>query len=248
VDTSSPPPSGPEPLPFDDSADAFATAFVDPHLSKLAPDDPRLQLPRAGGRTLRKGPVMALATGVLTALTAAAGFALQPAAGPSAAKPDPDPAASTQPPIIPETIRAAAVPPPGALAAPVGADAGEPAQSAPRSSGAAPAYASAAERQNELRAEEDQKALAGPILFETHGGAAPQAPFASPPAGVLPTAPAPRPQRRPPPRRSTTIRIARTARTPSWAAWPPATSSAPRCVTRAAPTRSRRAPSSRRSS
>jgi type IV secretory pathway VirB10-like protein len=172
-----------EPSPLDGPA----TEFLDLHQSKLPADDPRLQLPRAGGRTLRKGPAIAVATGLLSALTAAAGFALQPSASAHAAKGDPDPAASTQPPVIPEAIRAAGASSssPATIAARDAVDAGLARPAPPQFSNAGAAtYAAAAQRQSEFRAEEDQKALAGPILFDTHGGATPPASFPALPPGA----------------------------------------------------------------
>ena len=51
---------------------------VDPHVSKIPPDDPRLQLPRPKSRTLKKGPVIAITVVLAGAIFLAIMIAVQP--------------------------------------------------------------------------------------------------------------------------------------------------------------------------
>jgi len=86
---------------------------TDPHLSKIAPDDPRLHLSRARGRTLKKGPAVALAFALLGAVLVALVVAMQPAKTPvEAKKTETETAPASQPPVVPETIRNAPNAPP----------------------------------------------------------------------------------------------------------------------------------------
>jgi len=166
-------PSTPVPSAFEDDP---ATAFIDPHVSKIPADDPRLQLARATGRTLRKGPAIAIATGLLTALTAAGAVALQPAAPPPAPKSDTDPAASVQSPVLPESLRGDPAPRSAPRAAQATVATPSP-EGGPRANPSTPppvAGPAPADRERELRAEEEEKSLHAGILFDTHaGGGAP---------------------------------------------------------------------------
>ena len=181
-----PPPEPPAgPLPFQDDP---STTFLDPHASKIAPDDPRLQLARAAGRTLKKGPAIAIATSLLTALTGAGALALQPASGPKLAKGDSDPAASATSPVLPESLQNAALAASSSLSPPSPAPATEPSgRTMPFGAGAA--GSAPLDRQRQLRADEEEKALSGPILFDTRaaGAAAFDAP-AAPLAALATTA------------------------------------------------------------
>ncbi|AOS84354.1 hypothetical protein BIU88_09570 [Chlorobaculum limnaeum] len=51
---------------------------IDPHSSKIPPDDPRLQLPKKKSRTLKKGPVIAISATLTGVIAAALVLALQP--------------------------------------------------------------------------------------------------------------------------------------------------------------------------
>lgn len=51
---------------------------VDPHASKIPPDDPRLQLPKPKSRTLKKGPVIAITVVLVGAIFLAIMMAVQP--------------------------------------------------------------------------------------------------------------------------------------------------------------------------
>ena len=51
---------------------------ADPHVSKIPPDDPRLQLPRPKSRTLKKGPVIAITAVLAGAIFMAIMIAVQP--------------------------------------------------------------------------------------------------------------------------------------------------------------------------
>jgi type IV secretion system protein TrbI len=95
-------PSAPPSSP--DSAPTPPRSTSDPHASKVRADDPRLRLPRASGRMLRKGPAILLVAAVLGVVLLAITFALQPAA-PSKAKPEASSTATLQPPSIPDAIR-----------------------------------------------------------------------------------------------------------------------------------------------
>jgi type IV secretion system protein VirB10 len=130
------PPSGPPP--------AGETATPDPHRSKVAPDDPRLRIRRASGRTLKKGPALALGLMLLGATLIALVVAFQPSSKSAATKKDEasDPAtpAGTAP-VVPDAIRFASDKPPvsGSPLHPFGvtADAGAPHAWGQRTSGAA---------------------------------------------------------------------------------------------------------------
>ncbi len=171
----------PDSLPFD----ASPTVAADPHASKIAPDDPRLQLGPVGGRTLRKGPAIALAAGLLGALAAAVGVALQPSPSDPSTKPAADPAGSIQAPIVPESIRSQG---PAADVAsgrpgPSGTVSDSP-STPPFANGGAVA---ASDPQKEWRAEQDQKAVGAPILFDSTGAPELAVPTAHAPPSAQPS-------------------------------------------------------------
>lgn len=165
---------------------------ADPHRSKIDADDPRLHLPQARGRTLKKGPAIALVVSLLGAVLVALVIAMQPAKpvaeGPKKAENEPH--APAQPPTLPDTIRNApitaraqpsalprlsVIPMPDAGAAPA------PTHSV-RGQGASPA-----DMERQRAREEALKARAAAILF----GAPGQSQSASDPAHpVGPSAPA----------------------------------------------------------
>jgi type IV secretory pathway VirB10-like protein len=99
------------------------TDLTDPHRSKLSPDDPRLKLPRTRPRTLKKGPAIAVASGVVAFAAIAVVLALNPQAAPAPKEQAPEDQVSlAQAFPIPDTIKNApdnsspvftgAVPPP----------------------------------------------------------------------------------------------------------------------------------------
>src|SRR5258708_2901460 len=81
-------------------------APADPHGSKIAPDDPRLRVRAAGGRTLKKGPVVALVTALGGTLVVSLVVALVPASkAPSAKRTEAEASTATPAPIVPDAIR-----------------------------------------------------------------------------------------------------------------------------------------------
>ena len=137
---------------------------IDPHESKISPDDPRLRLGRARGRTLRAGPIVAIVIASLGLVAVALVISLQPAstAGHSAEKTAPEtPPGPPQPPVIPaELLR--------------GHHRRLPAQDAGAPQGPRAAAFGQAKRSD--REEQQQKAATAGLLFEAHADAPPQAP------------------------------------------------------------------------
>jgi type IV secretory pathway VirB10-like protein len=131
---------------------------LDPHAPKLAPDDPRLRLPRPRARTLRTGPIAVLVVCLSAAVMLAFALAFQPAA--SKTKSAPEPSGSPAPPAIPDAIR---------NAEPKHADRLAP-KDAARTDRVALAAASA-DPSGPAQRELDQKALGASIFFESAGGA-----------------------------------------------------------------------------
>lgn len=80
-------------------------AALDPHASKLAPDDPRLRLGRARGRTLRKGPAIALAASLSGVVLISLVIALEPNPSSADAKKGGAEANITGAPVVPDAIR-----------------------------------------------------------------------------------------------------------------------------------------------
>ena len=135
-------------------------AVDDPHAPKLAPDDPRLRLRRPASRTLRTGPLVVLAAGLLGATVLAVASAFQPST--KAVTPHPDPSGTPAPPVVPDTIR--------------NASAGSAATSRPRPD-AGPLSGVGAERATQpedarlrVERERDLQARGASILFETPAG------------------------------------------------------------------------------
>ena len=60
------------------STDGEPQPVIDPHASKISPDDPRLRLATPRGRTLKRGPVLAVAGALAGALAIAVIIGLQP--------------------------------------------------------------------------------------------------------------------------------------------------------------------------
>ena len=56
----------------------FSYSTLNPHDSKISPDDPRLQLPKKKSRTLKKGPVIAITATLMGLIALAVALALQP--------------------------------------------------------------------------------------------------------------------------------------------------------------------------
>jgi type IV secretion system protein VirB10 len=181
------------PSPFDSqSTDGGATVIADPHASKIAADDPRLRLAQLGGRTLRKGPAIAVGAGLLTGLTAAVGVALQPAAAVHAAKAESEPATSMPAPAIPETLRVSAAP--GDQASQAGAARASADAGAFRGPPPPQAYGavspSPADRLRQARADEEEKAVGAAILFDTRSSSPALGSLSSPSSPGSPSSPA----------------------------------------------------------
>ena len=163
------------PAPSEPLADAQGA--VDPHASKLSPDDPRLSLGRPRARTLRAGPIAAVLGSVGGAGVLALTLAFQPprpkaqgAAEPSAAPPAP---------VVPDTIRNAQ-PKRAALLATVDAGLGEHAfRTAPPE-----------DPDHRVERELDRKARGAGIFFESAAGAADDHSPSELPARPSPTEPA----------------------------------------------------------
>jgi type IV secretory pathway VirB10-like protein len=166
------------PLP----APAPSQAPTDAHQSKIAPDDPRLRLGRPRGRTLRKGPAVALAAGLAGVVLISLVIALEP----NGNSRDKGAQTSTTPTsaVVPDAIRFAADKPPVSgppvHAGPHEADAGaafpppgarrEPTRSMERYS---------AENRKQLDEEQAWKARGSGVLFEATGareGFSPESP------------------------------------------------------------------------
>jgi type IV secretory pathway VirB10-like protein len=162
-------------------------ALLDPHAPKLSPDDPRLRIGRPAARTLRTGPLVAVAAGLMCAMMFAVTFALQTPRATS--KDRPDPSAAPPPPVVPEAIRnAPAAPRPIAARS----DAGSPAGELRASRGGSP---SPEEMKRHMEEEQDLRARSTGVLFDTPGespnGPELGRPAAPPPAtAASPTSPA----------------------------------------------------------
>jgi type IV secretion system protein VirB10 len=145
-----------------------APAAADPHAPKLAPDDPRLRLPRAGARTLRAGPIAVLFACVLGAVLLAVALSFRGPRDRTEARAEPSGAPPA--PAIPDAIKnAQAHPPP------------RPALDAGVVTHVATAGGGAEDPARRLDRELDQKARASGILVEAPGPAsesrAPEAPM-----------------------------------------------------------------------
>jgi type IV secretion system protein TrbI len=143
------------------TAATLPAAAVDPHAPKLSPDDPRLRLGRPVARTLRSGPLVAVAAGLLCAMMFAVAFALQPPR--TASKDHPDPSATPPPPVVPDAIRnAPAAARPVAARLDGGGAQGE--QRAARAGSPTPE-----EMRRHLDEEQDLRARTTGIVFDTPG-------------------------------------------------------------------------------
>jgi type IV secretory pathway VirB10-like protein len=156
----------------------------DPHAApKLSPNDPRLTLRRGGGRTLRSGPLVALAAALSGAVVLAVAFAFET---PRKNARGNDPAASSATPvapIVPETIRNAPARPPASSVA--RAEPGEPEvlRAAPGAGGAS--------SDDKLRHDQMFQSENAPILFERMAGGGEESPPApgEPRSGPTPATP-----------------------------------------------------------
>jgi type IV secretory pathway VirB10-like protein len=181
--------------------DAQLPAAADPHVSKISPDDPRLRVRPVRGRTLKKGPAVALVVALGGTLVVSLVVALLPPSKASEAKKaqsDSPPPVPT--PIVPETIRNApehppAHPPPptdrlsvvplpddSARRAALGRSAQDPFPP-PEPRPARPAAGGA----RDPRQERELQARGSPILFEAQRGSG--AETAPPPAPAATAAP-----------------------------------------------------------
>jgi len=91
-------------------AAAPAEPLADPHHSKIAPDDPRLRVRPVSGRTLKKGPAVALVVALAGTLAVSLIAALLPSSKPTAQKADEPAPTTAATPIVPEVIRNAPEP------------------------------------------------------------------------------------------------------------------------------------------
>jgi type IV secretory pathway VirB10-like protein len=174
----------------------------DPHVSKIAPDDPRLRIRAPRGRTLKKGPAIALVVALGGTLAVSLIASLLPSSKSSdPRKSDTETPAAAPAPVVPDAIRNApergpAQPPPPTDRLPVvplpdrsarrtamgeGSDEAlpPPGAPAPRSRGGA----------RDFRAEESLRARGSAILFEAQRGAIPPSGAPVPAASALAPAP-----------------------------------------------------------
>jgi type IV secretion system protein VirB10 len=170
---------------------------ADAHRSKIAPDDPRLRLSRARGRTLRKGPALALVLCLLGVILVSLVVALEPASKSASKRGDSSETTAATVPVVPDAIRHAAdkpplIGPPLHLAAHA-ADGGLPVTEGPipelpRSSraGATDLHESSSDHTKQLEAEQEWKARSSGVLFEV-GGSTDNNPAPDSPAVHLPS-------------------------------------------------------------
>ena len=141
---------------------------LDPHASKISPDDPRLRLARASARTLRKGPAIAAATLVAGSLATATVVALQSAPSHAGSAAADSAAAGPSSPVVPDAVRnppavssaaarSHAMRLPGLDAGPLEGR-GEP----------PPPAGGVRDRRRELALEQADRAQGAGILFDTH--------------------------------------------------------------------------------
>ncbi|HEY4015798.1 MAG TPA: TrbI/VirB10 family protein [Polyangiaceae bacterium] len=135
----------------------------DPHAAtKLAPDDPRLAL-RRGGRTLRSGPLVALAAALSGVVVLAAALAFET---PKKSAPGKDSAAASATPaapVVPETIR-------NASAHTTASTAAHPEPASEPEAHRATAGVTEASSEEKLRQDQTFRADNAPILFERMAG------------------------------------------------------------------------------
>jgi type IV secretory pathway VirB10-like protein len=181
---------------------APAAAPVDPHVSKIAPDDPRLRVRPARGRTLKKGPAVALVIALGGTLAVSLMVALlPPSKAPETKKTESESPGAALAPVVPEAIRNApehagpARPPPptdrllvvplpdaGARRAAMALDSEEPLPAEPERAG--PRM-----RPRALSQEQELRARGSAILFEAPRGGAPTTSAAPPAATASPPLP-----------------------------------------------------------
>jgi type IV secretory pathway VirB10-like protein len=184
------------------TATAEVATPADPHVSKIAPDDPRLRIRAVRGRTLKKGPAIALVVALGGTLAVSLIASLLPSPkGSETKKSEPESTASPPTPVVPDAIRNAPErvgpprpPPPTDRLSVVSlpddrsrraAFAASSDDTLPPAEPAAPRAPSAT---RDLRAEENLRARASAILFEPQrGGATPSS--AAPAANSAPAAP-----------------------------------------------------------
>ena len=189
------------------TSDAQPAAPADPHVSKIAPDDPRLRVRPTRGRTLKKGPAIALVVALGGTLAVSLIVALLPPSRTSEPKkPESENAQVAQAPVVPDAIRNApehppAHPPPPTdrlLVVPLpdggawrtstlGLDSQD---SLPPPEMRASARSAGSAR--DPRQEQDLRARGSAILFEAQRGAA-----ATAPPAAAPSLPPPYPERSP---------------------------------------------------
>lgn len=167
------------------------TGAMEEPAAKIAATDPRVRLPSGPGRTLRKGPALALALGMAAVTALAVALALRPPpADLHRDGPESDPTAAVEPPTIPESLRGGP------------ADEGELRTRADRAqrggrvdvgsrglgsaAGSAQALAQDARAGQALWAEQDRRAAAAGVLFEGAVGGEESSPLgrAANPAGA----------------------------------------------------------------
>ena len=187
---------------------AAAEPVVDPHGSKISPDDPRLRVRPASGRTLKKGPAMALVIAVGGTLIVSLIAALLPSSKASVQKSDEPPPAAAATAIVPDVIRNAPEPvssrrpPPATDRLAVVAMPSDSARRAALAAGSQdgieqdpepPRRRSSTGAGRDLRAEQELRARGAAILFQEARG--PSAPLSAPAPVATATAPAPNSER-----------------------------------------------------
>ena len=139
----------------------------DPHAPKLSPDDPRLRVGRPAARTLRKGPLVAIAAGLSCAGVLAVALAMQAPRAPNTDRPEPS--AAPPSPLVPESIRSA----PAAARPHATATEAKPSAGDSRSARAA-GSASIEETRRQLEQERALRAQNAGVLFDTAPGELPK--------------------------------------------------------------------------
>jgi type IV secretion system protein VirB10 len=175
--------------------------LADPHCSKIAPDDPRLRVRPARGRTLKKGPAVALVVAVGGTLAVSLIAALLPSSKSSVPKADEPLATAAAAPIVPDVIRNA--PEPAPLRRPPPATDRLPVVAMPSDSARRAALAldsqdglrqeseprvgrRSAPAGRDVRGEQDLRARGAGILFQEARTPSTQVPPAAPPSTPLP--------------------------------------------------------------
>ena len=131
---------------------------TDPHESKVVPNDRRTRAKVIAGRTLRKGPAIAVVVFGVCLLFVALFIALSPNAKAPEKKAEPGTAETATPPMAPDSIRNA----PGGPAAP-----GQPERIAPLANARTSERGGGGYGGSDPRAEMRQRAMGAGILFDT---------------------------------------------------------------------------------